>query len=187
MGHMGLTSEQAHWIVGGELSALALALMLYETRLWRIGALRYAPAAMLLLFAVEGTLLPVLHGDAKPGTIDAATAQHLALAGLCLVVGGVEFLRARGRLQQDIWRAPLPIGLFATGVVFWFHAQHKTDAPPILLTVQHRILGASLAVGAATKSVADLPHPIARRFGVSWLLPVFLAGVELLLYTEPGG
>src|SRR5213080_2039154 len=29
-GHMGLTSEQAHWIVGGELSALALVSMLYE-------------------------------------------------------------------------------------------------------------------------------------------------------------
>ena len=29
-GHMGLTSEQAHWIVGGELNALALVSMLYE-------------------------------------------------------------------------------------------------------------------------------------------------------------
>ena len=53
---MGLTSEQAHWIVGGELSLLALALMLYETRVWRFDAVRYAPAATLLLFAAEGTL-----------------------------------------------------------------------------------------------------------------------------------
>jgi len=183
---MGLTSEQAHWIVGGELSLLALALMLYDTRVWRFDAVRYAPAATLLLFAAEGTLMPLLHGDARPETIDAATEQHFVLAGLCFVVGLVELRRAAAGLRQWVWRAPLPIAMLATGVMFWFHAQHKTDAPPLLLTVQHRILGASLAVGAATKTVTDLPHRVARRFGAAWLVPVFLAGVELLLYTEPG-
>jgi hypothetical protein len=184
---MGLTAEQAHWIVGGELSALALVSMLYETRMWRFGALRLAPAATLLLFAAQGALLPVLHGDAKHGSIDAATEQHFALAGLCLVIGLAELLRAEARLRRWIWRVPLPIGMFAAGAIFWFHAQHKTDAPPVLLTVQHRILGASLAIGAASKTVTELPHPVARRLGAAWLLPVLLAGVDLLLYTEPGG
>jgi len=184
---MGLTSEQAHWIVGGELSALALTLMLYETRLWKFGALRYAAAATLLLFAAEGVLLPVLHGDTRAGSFDAATHQHLMLAGICFVVGLAELLRNGARRQGGAWGVPLPIGMFATGVIFWFHAQHETEAPRVLLTVQHRILGASLAIGAATKTVAELPHPVARRFGVAWLVPVFLAGVQLLLYTEPGG
>src|ERR1051325_9434149 len=115
MGHMGLTSEQAHWIVGGELSALALVSMLYETRMWRLGALRLPPAATLLLFAAQGALLPVLHGDAKHGSIDAATEQHFALAGLCLVVGLAELLRAEARLRRWIWRGPLPTRVFVAG------------------------------------------------------------------------
>ena len=78
---MGLTSEQTHWIVGGELSALALVSMLYETRMWRFGALRFAPAATLLLFAAQGALIPVLHGDVGHESMDAATGQHFALAG----------------------------------------------------------------------------------------------------------
>ena len=184
---MGLTSEQAHWIVGGELSALALVSMLYETRMWRFGALRFAPAATLLLLAAQGALIPVLHGDVSHEWMDAATEQHFALAGLCLVVGLAELLRAEARLRRWIWRFPLPIGMLAAGAIFWFHAQHKTDAPPVLLTVQHRILGASLAIGAASKTVAELPHPIARRLGAAWLMPVLLAGIDLLLYAEPGG
>ena len=70
--------------------------------------------------AAQGVLLPVLHGDVSPESMDAATGQHFALAGLCLVVGLAELLRAEARLRQ-------------------------------------------------------------------WLMPVFLAGVDLLLYTEPGG
>ena len=50
-----------------------------------------------------------------------------------------------------------------------------------------RRLLALLAIGAASKTVAELPHPIARRLGAAWLIPVLLAGVDLLLYTEPGG
>src|SRR5205823_927585 len=97
----------------------------------------------------------------------------------------VELFRTAGWLHHQVWRAWLPIGMLVTGVIFVFHAQHKTHAPPILLTVQHRILGASLAVGAVSKTVADLPHPRARPFAVAWLVPLFLAGVQLLLYTEP--
>ena len=115
---MGLTSEQAHWIVGGELSALALVSMLYETRMWRSGALRLAPAATLLLFAAQGALIPVLHGDVGHESMDAATGQHFALAGLCLVVGLAELLRAEARLRRWIWRVPLPIGMLAAGAIF---------------------------------------------------------------------
>ena len=72
-GHMGLTSEQAHWIVGGELSLLALALMLYETRVWRFDAVRYAPAATLLLL-LRGRLGPAAAGRCRLATVGMASA-----------------------------------------------------------------------------------------------------------------
>jgi len=137
--------------------------------------------------AAEGLLHPLLERATSPERFDAATAQHLVLAGVCLVVGVVELLRAAGRLPRHLWSAALPMGMLATAVIFVFHARHASDAPPMLLTVQHRLLGASLAVGAVTKTLAELPHPIARRFESTWLVPVFLAGVELLLYTEGHG
>jgi hypothetical protein len=181
---MGLSSEQLHWIIGGQLTALAFVLLLYETRVWRWGALRYALAFTLLLFSAEGSLHPLLSGALSPARFDAATEQHLMLAGVCFVVGVVELLRAAGRLRRDVWKAALPVGLSVTAVTFVFHAQHESHVPPILLTVQHRILGASLAVGAAAKTVSELRHPMAKPFAVAWLVPVLLAGVELLLYTE---
>jgi hypothetical protein len=181
---MDLTSEQAHWIVGGQVAAASLILMLYEARVWQLGALRYALACTLLLLGAQGTLFPVITGAVTPETFDAATAQHLMLAGACLGVGVVELLRARGRLLPDAWRAALPAGLFAAGGIFVFHAQHEMHAPATLLTVQHRILGASLAVSAATKAVSELPHRPARELRLAWLVPLFLAGIQLLLYRD---
>ena len=67
---MGLTSEQAHWIVGGELSALALVSMLYETRMWRFGALRFAPAA-------RGAAAPRLGPECGPFCIGERRCAHV--------------------------------------------------------------------------------------------------------------
>jgi hypothetical protein len=181
---MGLTTEQLHWLVGAELAALALVLIAHEAGVWRWAALRYALAATLLLFAAEGFLVPMLQRAVSHEPFDLATKQHLVLAALCLLVGVAEWLRAAGRLPGARWRAALPSGMFATAALFVFHAQHHSDAPPTLLTVQHRILGASLAVGAMAKTAGELPHAGARRLGVAWLVPLLLAGIELLLYTE---
>ena len=185
---MALSSEQAHWIVGGELSLLALTLMLYETRLWRSRGLRYALAAVLLLFAAEGVVIPVLEGAARPENLDTATVQHFMMAGVCCVTGVVELVRAAGGLHQRGWRAAVPLGMMAMAVLFAVHAnpkQHEpTHASSLLVTVQHRTLAASLAAGAMAKTAAELPHRTARWFRVAWLLPVLLAGVQLLLYRE---
>ncbi|PYP55846.1 MAG: hypothetical protein DMD44_14100 [Gemmatimonadetes bacterium] len=184
---MGLTSEQAHWIVGAELCALALALLLYELQVWQARVLRYALGATLLVLTAEGVLFPAIEGALTPARFDSATAQHLLLAALCLVVGLVELRRARRAVTGGPGRAALPLGLLATGAIFALHAQHHSPAPRVLLTVQHRILGASLAVGGLTRGAAELPLPAARSFKTAWLVPLFLAGVELLLYTETRG
>jgi len=144
---MGLTSEQAHWIVGAELCAVALTLLLYEMQVWRAPALRYLLGGALLLLAAEGVLFPAIEGALTPGRLDRATAQHLLLAAVCAAVGLVELARASRAGASGGSRAALPLGLLATGAIFAFHAQHHSAAPRVLLTVQHRMLGASLAVG----------------------------------------
>jgi hypothetical protein len=106
------TSEQAHWIVGGQVAAAALVLMFYETRLWRFGALRYALPCTLLLLGAEGLLFPLIDGAVTAETLEAATTQHLTLAGVCFALGVIELLRAQGRLRPLIWRAALPAGVF---------------------------------------------------------------------------
>src|SRR5256885_2229254 len=91
---MGLSSEQAHWIVGAELCALAVTLLLYEMQVWRAPALRYLLGATLLLLAAEGVLFPAIEGALTPGRLDRATAQHLLLAAVCAAGGLVEPPRA---------------------------------------------------------------------------------------------
>ena len=68
---MGLTSEQAHWIVGAELCALALTLLLYELQVWPARGLRYALGATLLVLAAEGVLFPAIEGALTPERFDA--------------------------------------------------------------------------------------------------------------------
>src|SRR5438105_3454974 len=84
---MGLTSEQAHWIVGAELCALALTLLLYELQVWPARGLRYALGATLLVLAAEGVLFPATEGALTPERLDATTAQHPLPATLAPAVG----------------------------------------------------------------------------------------------------
>ncbi len=72
------------------------------------------------------------------------------------------------------------------GGMFLFHARHEAAAPAIVLTVQHRIFGATLAVAALAKAAAELGGEKARAFRVAWLLPLLVFGLEMLLYTEGG-
>jgi len=72
------------------------------------------------------------------------------------------------------------------GGMFLFHAQHEAAASAIVLTVQHRIFGATLAVAALAKAAAELGGEKARAFRVAWLLPLLVFGLEMLLYTEGG-
>jgi hypothetical protein len=182
---MHLTSEQAHWIVGGELLLLAFLLLAYETYVWRPAGLRFALAMALLVFAAEGMLGPLVQGDLAPERLRTETIQHVVMGAACLGAGVVEGFRALGRLRHDVWRTVLPLAMLTLAAIFAFHAQdHAPGVSHTLLTMQHRILAATLAVGGMAKGAAELRHPVAQRLGPAWLFPVLLAALQLLLYTE---
>ena len=78
--------------------------------------------------------------------------------------------------------------MLTLAVLFAFHSQdHAPGVSHELLTIQHRVLAATLAVGGMAKGAAELRHPAAQRLGPAWLFPVLLAALQLLLYTEGGG
>lgn len=164
---------------------LAFLLLAYETHVWRPAGLRFALAVGLLFFAAEGMFGPMVQGDLAPERFRTETIQHITMGGACLAAGVVEGFRAAGRLRHDVWRAVLPLAILTLAVLFAFHSQeHAPGVSHTLLTMQHRILAATLAVGGMAKGAAELPHPAARRLGPAWLFPVMLAAVQLLLYTE---
>jgi hypothetical protein len=185
-GKMNLTSEQVHWIGGFAFTIVALLLILYETRLVRAGWLPYLLPILLIGYGVESFIDPLVHGAAEPQNYGAESLQHIIQGTLMLIVGGVEWLRAGGRLKHYGWGLLLPLGLVGVGSVFMFHAQHEANVPPLLLLVQHRIFAITLWIAAATKAVAEWPNKNSRSFSIAWLLPLLLFGLELLVYTEGG-
>lgn len=78
----------------------------------------------------------------------------------------------------------MPLGLVAMGLTFLRHAQHDAAGPAILLIQQHRIIGATFCVAAASKGIAELGGDRWRPFAVAWLVVFLLLGVEFALYTE---
>lgn len=183
---MNLTSEQVHWIGGAAFTIVALLLILYETRLVRASWLPYVLPLLLIGYGVESLIDPLVHGTAIPQNYAAESLQHVMQGTVMLIVGGVEWLRAKGRLKHHGWGLVLPLGLLGVGGLFMFHAQHEAGTPPLILLVQHRIFAVTLWVTAAAKSFAEWPNKNARAFSIAWLLPLLLFGLELLVYTEGG-
>lgn len=183
---MGLTSEQVHWILGGGLIPLALVLVLQEREIIRARWPRHLLGAALMVGGLAFVFDPLLHGSAAPENYEAETAQHAVQGGVLLAVGLIELLRGTSRLRARWWGLFLPVGLVAMGVTFLLHAQHAAAGPPILLVQQHRIIGATFLVAAATRGLSELGGERGRPLSVAWLVVLLLLGVEFALYTEGG-
>jgi hypothetical protein len=180
---VGLTSEQVHWLGGAYFVLVALALITHAVAPTR---LRWAPwllPALLVGYAAESVLDPLVHGRAIPWNYVAETAQHLVQGAAMLMAGVVEWARLRGRLRGVGWGLATPVALLVLAVVFLLHAQHDAAAPPAVLMVQHRAFAATLGVAALARAAAALaPGAVALRAG--WLFPLLAFGLQMLAYTE---
>ena len=181
---MGLTSEQVHWIYGGTIAAAAVVLLASEMMARQRAWARWIVPVLLIVAGLALVFDPLLHGPAAPAGYEHETRQHL-LRGLGLfAVGVIEAMMAGGRLTARAARLALPVALAAAGLLFVFHAQHVTAGPAILLITQHRILGVTLLLVAATKAAGDLGGTFSRTLGAAWLVLLLVVGAELLLYRE---
>jgi len=190
---MGLTSEQVHWIFGSVLVAAA-ALMLVAA--WRKASWRgldYVIPVLLMLMGAELILDPWVHGSAAPAGYASETRQHALLGGLLIATSLIELVRVRRGSATVVWRVPLAAALLIAAGLFFFHAQHDSNAPMALLMIQHRMIGATLGV-MALAALLDGKSESAESPGRTALaLLVMLLGLQLLIYTEgsaamgPGG
>lgn len=192
---MELTSEQAHHLGGAAALAIAVVLLLAETRnlsghpLWvpwedPRAATRAAPTVhylvpvALLIWGVRSMTHPLPRGAEATAGVEGL--QHVWIGLVVALTGAIEALHVAGRLKHRGWGLVLPAGIAVVAALFFVHAQHATGAPPDLLVVQHRIIGATLGVAALTKAMAER----SAGFRVAWPVVVLLFGIELLLYTE---
>lgn len=189
-GDGGISSETMHELYGGAILGLSTALILEETGAFDANGLRYAVPGLAIAAGGLLTIDPLLHGSAAPKNYGAETRQHLLMGGLLVAVGSLDLAHEAAWLDHWSWGLALPAGLLATSAGFLFHAQHGDAAQHDLLTVQHRMLGATIAVAAVTKALAAVPAPDAaseRRwpaFQSAWMIAGGLAGIQLLLYSE---
>ena len=175
---MELTSEQAHHLGGAAAAVIALVLLLSEAGVVKGRWVRFLVPAALLVWGVRSITHPLPRGSEASAGHEGV--QHIWIGIAVTLVGSIELLRATGRLTHQFWGAVLPAGLIVVAALFFFHAQHVAGVPPIVLAVQHRILGATLGVAALTKVLSER----AAGFRTAWPVTVLLFGIELMLYTE---
>lgn len=183
---MELTSEQAHHLGGIAALLIAILLGLAETGVVRAAWVRYLVPVALFVWGVRSVTHP------RPAGIGAGdhgpeAAQHVLIGALTVLVAIVEGLRAGDRLRGAAWGLVLPAGLLGVGALFFFHAQHASSQPALVLIVQHRIIGVTLGIAAATRALAELPNRQGQGFRLAWLTAVLLFGLELVMYSEGGG
>ncbi|MES2135524.1 MAG: hypothetical protein V4502_00510 [Pseudomonadota bacterium] len=182
---MNLSSEQVHWIFGGILLAVTGTLILRDVGGLRARWVDYLLPALLAAFGIEMLLDPLVHGAAAPANYGPETAQHFILGLLLIAVAGAEGTRTWRGATGLAWRLPLAAALAIAAAAFWFHAQHDSSAPMILLITQHRMIATILAVSAA----AALADPLAggqRRQPPALAYLALLLALQLLVYTEGG-
>lgn len=180
---MGLTSEQVHWIFGTVLIATTVVLILRDVGRIRARWVDYLVPALLAAFGVEMLLDPLIHGDAAPANYAAETAQHFTLGLLLLGAATAELVRTWRGGEGFVWRLPLAAALAIAAGSFWFHAQHDSNAPMILLVTQHRMIAATLAVSALAALIGFSGQRGTRQPPTLGFL-MLLLGVQLLIYTE---
>lgn len=186
----GITSETMHKIYGATIVGVSTTLLLEDVGAFDAPQLRYAVPTLAITAGAFLTIDPLLHGSAAPSNYGAETRQHLVMGGLLMTLGSVDLAHEAAWLDHWSWGLALPAGLLASGASFFFHAQHGSPAQHELLTVQHRMLGVTIAVAAVSKALAAVPATDGSnearwpQFETAWMIAGGLAGFQLLLYSE---
>lgn len=189
-GDGGVSSQTMHRVYGGAIVGLSTTLLVEEAGAFDAPNLRFAVPGVVVTAGGLLTIDPLLHGAAAPQNYGDETRQHLLLGGMLVAVGAVDLAREAGWLGHWSWSLALPAGMLGASASFFFHAQHGDPAQHELLTTQHRMLGATLAVAAVTKGLSAVPAtddntlPRWPELRTAWIVATGLAGVQLMLYRE---
>lgn len=202
---MNLTSEQVHWLGGGAFVIVSLLGLARASGQIRQRWVLWLLPALFIGYGLESLADVWIHGDAVPANYATESRQHLIQGGVLLFAGIVEALLLTDRLNSWFWRLASPAALAVLASVFVVHDQHGTvDAAAMaLMQAQHRGFAIALFTAAVTRALAALstrrvpflqsnvpstldegPRPRHVFFDDAWLLPLFIFGVQMLVYRE---
>ena len=118
---------------------------------------------------------------------DPQQRQHVILAILAAIGGGVELGVRTGRLVPRVWRYVWPATVILGGALFALHPQHGIEAAVRYTTAFHRVLGA-LLIATGLIRIAELRAPKPHRaLGAIWPVTLLAASAMLFTYREPPG
>jgi putative copper resistance protein D len=124
---------------------------------------------------------------------DVETVQHKLYAVFLLCVGTLEMLRRAGRIEQAVWRMPLPVFAILGGIVLFLHS-HGLHPAAQKIALHHGVMGVMAIVAGSCKLAAwpsqSSPQAPAWaggawfRWELAWATLIVLIGVQLLVYAE---
>lgn len=108
--------------------------------------------------------------------------QHKLGALGIMAVGGVEWLRARGRLAGSAGRWALPALLLAVAIAFGVHGGSPAHLSHPSELLHHHILGLALAAGAVSAALVRAGLLPARPYEAVWPALVLIVGLDVALF-----
>ncbi len=182
-------SNLAHIVVGGLFAAVsvlaALEVLGVSSGWWFLW-----PGLLL----VVGLFVPMFvlwasraHGASAGHVLaDPQQRQHVVLSGLVFAAGVGEML-ARAQVWPVALRFVWPITLLVVGYLFTAHTQHGTSDAVARAVRAHRLLGGTLILAGVARGITVATGPGGGLPSASWIILLFLAAVQFLIYREPEG
>jgi hypothetical protein len=107
--------------------------------------------------------------------------QHKVGSFLLMVVGVVEFQRARGRLAGTGWAWIFPVLLMGVALSFGVHGGTAEHLPNRVEQIHHRVMGAAFAVAAVSLLLVRTGRLQAPFWRQLWAILVVVVGLDVAL------